>query len=97
MKVRATQKGFHMRLQEVGDTFDVSPALFSSKWMEKLDEPSGEREKDRREELEAMSVADLRALAKAADGPPEITEAKGKSARTPIIDWLLGVKGETDV
>lgn len=37
MEVRATQRGFYINLKEAGDTFDVSPDLFSARWMERVE------------------------------------------------------------
>jgi hypothetical protein len=39
--------------------------------------------------LERMNLEQLRKLAKRANAPQELLDAKGTEARKPIIDWLL--------
>lgn len=40
MRVRATKRGFFVKLHEVGDTFGCPETRFSKKWMERVEEPA---------------------------------------------------------
>ncbi len=57
MKVQATQLGFYGdRRRKEGDVFDVPDHLFSSKWMEKIDEEEEVKPRRGRKPKEAEEV-----------------------------------------
>jgi hypothetical protein len=39
MRVTATHRGFYVKLRDPGQEFDVPDALFSPKWMKRVDAP----------------------------------------------------------
>jgi hypothetical protein len=40
MRVTATHRGFYLKLRDPGsDPFDIPDALFSAKWMQRVEEP----------------------------------------------------------
>lgn len=52
MKVKATKTGYHLKLREVGDVFDLEPeTLFSKNWMEIVSPPKKKSKKTKKKEL----------------------------------------------
>lgn len=52
MKVKATKPGFHERVYEAGETFNIPEDRFSEKWMKKI-KPRGKAKAAKRAKSQA--------------------------------------------
>lgn len=70
MHVKATHRGFHVKLREPGDTFDIPDDQFSMKWMERVE--------DATEPAETPAPVDAPSVTEAAPAAPVVKKRRGR-------------------